>query len=141
MLLDANLLVYAVDADSAGYEAAADWLESQLSSPARVGLPWQSIGASVRITTHPRVFERPLASAEAWGHVEAWLAAPHVWIPAAGAATAVILGRLLQAPGITGKPRTRCAARGAGDRARGGGCQCRPDFARFPECRWINPLR
>ncbi|ORW13724.1 hypothetical protein [Mycolicibacter longobardus] len=49
MLLDANLLLDAVDADSKHNPAAAAWLEETLNGANRVGLPWQTIGAFLRI--------------------------------------------------------------------------------------------
>lgn len=54
MLLDANLLLYAVDRRSAQHEAAAAWLTEQLNGSRRVALPWPSLGAFLRISTHPR---------------------------------------------------------------------------------------
>lgn len=141
MLLDANLLLYAVDADCKEHAVAAAWLESQLSGPTRVGLPWQSVGAFVRIATHPRVYERPLGPAEAWGYVQAWLAAPNVWIPSAGAATATVFGQLLQTGGVTANlvPDAQLAALAIEHGVAVASADA--DFARFPGCRWINPLR
>lgn len=60
MLLDANLLIYAVDENSPMHQAAVGWLTRQLNGSRRVGLPWQSTGAFLRIATHPRIFPRPL---------------------------------------------------------------------------------
>lgn len=141
MLLDANLLLYAVDADARDHAAAATWLEDQLSGTTRIGLPWQSIGAFVRIATHPRVYERPLAAGEAWDYVEAWLAVPNAWIPAAGPATARVLGELLQDPQITGNlvPDAQLAALAIEHGVAVASADA--DFARIPGCRWINPLR
>ncbi|TXH43801.1 MAG: VapC toxin family PIN domain ribonuclease [Actinobacteria bacterium] len=139
MLLDANLLLYAVDADSPVHARVADWLESTLSGPTRVGLPWQSIGAFLRIATHPRVYERPLTASAAWGYVEDWLGAPNAWIPAAGASTGVVLGRLMQA-GIAGNlvPDAQLAALAIEHGVAVASADA--DFGRFPGCRWINPL-
>ena len=41
MLLDANLLLYAVDRTSRFHGVASDWLTEQLNGPRRVGIPWQ----------------------------------------------------------------------------------------------------
>lgn len=41
------------------------WLEERINGATRVGLPRQSLGAFVRIVTHPRATDRPLTSAEA----------------------------------------------------------------------------
>ena len=75
MLLDANLLLYAVDRSSRSHQDASDWLTEQLNGPRRVGIPWQSLVAFLRIGTHPRASESPLAPEEALGYVEDWLAA------------------------------------------------------------------
>lgn len=55
MLVDANLLLYAVDRSSPFHRPAADWLTEQLNGARRVGLPWQSlVGPAVRCSRrHP----------------------------------------------------------------------------------------
>ena len=140
MIVDANLLLYAVDQNSPHHQSASAWVESVMSGPKRIGLPWQTIGAFLRIVTHPRVTTNPLDSATAWGFVSEWLVQPQVWIPPAGERTAQILGKLL-AGGVTGNliPDAQLASLAieygvpvaSND----------SDFARFPECRWFNPLR
>ena len=40
---------------------ARQWLEDTLRGTERVGLPWQSLGAFLRLSTNPRVYPRPLA--------------------------------------------------------------------------------
>lgn len=52
MLIDANLLLYAVDERAARHRAAVGWLSEQLNGSRRVGLPWQSLAAFLRIGTH-----------------------------------------------------------------------------------------
>jgi uncharacterized protein len=94
MIVDANLLLYAVDENSAHNATAGAWLEQTLGGDSRVGLPWQTIGAFLRIVTHPRVTENPLAAADAWRYVEDWLAVPSVWIPPATETTARVYARL-----------------------------------------------
>ena len=54
MLVDANILLYAVDEKARAHPAARNWLEKALNGSRRVGLPWQSLLAFVRILTHPR---------------------------------------------------------------------------------------
>lgn len=83
MIVDANLLLYAVDESSVHNRAASSWLEKALTGDSRVGLPWQTIGAFLLIVTHPRVVENPLSGADAWRYVAEWLAVPVVWIPPA----------------------------------------------------------
>ena len=61
ILVDANLLLYAKISDYPQHQAAHDWFDGRLNGSARVGLPWPSLLAFLRITTNPRLFERPLS--------------------------------------------------------------------------------
>jgi predicted nucleic acid-binding protein len=63
--LDANLLLYAIDTTSAHHEASAARLVDELNGSRRVGISWQTIGAFVRISTSPRVYDRPLTATAA----------------------------------------------------------------------------
>lgn len=140
MLVDANLLLYAVDEDSPHHGAAAIWLTEVLNGDRRVGLPWQSIGAFLRIITHPRVTRRPLSGPEAWSFVADWLAAAPVWVPPASARTAAVLGELQQEAQVTGNlvPDAQLAAL-----AMEHGLTVMTadtDFGRFRSVTWENPL-
>lgn len=140
MLVDANLLLYAVHKGTPQHRRAAAWLTEQLNGPKRVGLPWQSLAAFLRISTHPRAFQRPLAPTTAWELVTDWLSAPVAWIPQPGPEHARILGELLTAYEIRGNlvPDAQLAAL-----AMEHGvpiCSTDTDFARFRELRWIDPL-
>ena len=140
MLLDANLLLYAVDSSSRFHVAASEWLERVLKGSVAVGIPWQTIGAFVRISTHPRVSERPLSGAEAWSYVDAWLAAPPSWIPPATEATARVYSELNRQVPITGNLVTDAqlaalAIENGVELISNDG-----DFSRFPGLRWANPL-
>ena len=140
MILDANLLLYAVDENSAHYRAASSWLTEALAGETRVGLPWQTIGAFLRIVTHPRVVERPLSAADAWGYVENWLAVPAVWIPPATESTARVYARLATQVNVTGNlvPDAQLAALAIEHGVELASADT--DFMRFPGLRWINPL-
>jgi hypothetical protein len=140
MLLDANLLLHAVHKRATQHEAAAAWLTEQLNGPRRVGLPWQSLGAFLRISTHPRAFERPLQPAVAWERVTDWLAAPAAWIPAPGADHARLLGELVVGHDARGNllPDAMLAALALEHGLTV--CSVDTDFARFTEVRWTNPL-
>ena len=141
MLVDANVLLYAVDADSPWHDAAAGWWETTLNGDRRVALPWQTIGAFLRISTHPRVAARPLSAEAAAGYVETWVDAPPVWVPPATERTAAILIDLVKSVGATANliPDAQLAALAL---EHGLVVQSMDsDFARFPEVRWENPLR
>ena len=139
MLVDANILLYAVDEQSPFHEPARTWLEGALNGPRRVGLPWQSLTAFLRIVTNPRAVPNPLAPAEAWEFVDDWLSAPSAWIPAPGRGYRTILSHL-----VTG---LHLSANLIPDAALAALCiehgltvvSADSDFARFPDLRWINP--
>ena len=67
ILVDANLLLYAYDPRADEHEAAKQWLEAVLSGSSLVRFAWLSLWAFLRISTNPRVFERPLRMVEADG--------------------------------------------------------------------------
>lgn len=140
MLLDANVLLFAVHEGSAQHAGASAWLTQQLNGARRVGIPWQSIGAFVRLSTHPRVFPAPLSPAAAWDRVSDWLAVPVVWIPQPGPGHAEVLGELIIRHDVRGNlvPDAQLAALALEH----GLTVCSPDtdFARFGEVRWENPL-
>jgi len=140
MLLDANLLLYAVHERTPQHKRASDWLTEQLNGSTRVGLPWQSLAAFLRISTHPRAFQRPLAPATAWERVTDWLSAPVAWIPQPGPEHARILGRLITTYEVAGNliPDTQLAALALEHGVTL--CSVDSDFARFRELRWTNPL-
>ena len=141
MLVDANLLLYAVSGAAPQHDTARSWWEATLNGAGRVGLPWQTIGAFVRIATHPRVTRRPLPAEEAWSYVAEWLDVDVVWVPAATERTAAILGDLLRRTGATGNlvPDAQLAALAIEHGL--AVATADTDFARFPGLRWFDPLR
>jgi toxin-antitoxin system PIN domain toxin len=140
MLLDANLLLYAVDRSSDHHEGAAEWLTGVLNGRRRVGLPWQSIGAFLRIVTHPRVTTNPLTGAAAWRFVAGWLDAGPVWIPPATERTAAVYAELAGAQAVTGNlvPDAMLAALAIEHGLTV--MSSDTDFARFSGVTWTNPL-
>jgi toxin-antitoxin system PIN domain toxin len=140
MLIDANLLLYAVHKGVRQHKRAADWLTEQLNGPTRVGLPWQSLAAFLRISTHPRAFQRPLAPATAWERVTDWLASPVAWIPQPGPEHTRILGELITTYEIAGNlvPDAQLAALALEHGI--ALCSTDTDFARFRELHWVDPL-
>jgi len=140
MLLDANLLLYAVHSGADRHEAARAWLTEQLNGSRRVGIPWSSVGAFLRIATHPRAFPRPLTAATAWERVSDWLSAPAAWIPEPGPKHRQILGEIITEHDARGNlvPDAMLAALAIEHGLTL--CTTDTDFARFGELSWTNPL-
>lgn len=140
MLVDANLLLFARDEASPEHQPAREWLEAQLNGPTRVGLPWASLVAFLRIATHPRVYEQPLSAEETWQQVDEWLAAPAAWMPNPGPGHTEVLGRLTRQHRVTGALASDAHLTALAIEHGVPRCSTDTDFARFTELRWHNPL-
>jgi uncharacterized protein len=139
MIVDANVLLYAVDADSTFHDAARDWLEETLNGPTRLGLPWASLLAFQRISTHPRASASPLSPGQAWSYIGDWLGADGTWVPAPGDRHAEILRRLVVEGDLRGNLVTDAHLAALAIEHGVGVCSMDSDFARFPELTWVNP--
>lgn len=141
MIVDANILLYAEDDSDPRHQRARDWLESALNGPSRIGLPWPSLLAFVRIRTHPRIYQYPLSPAEAWSRVTDWLAASTAWIPQPTDRHAEVLGDLIRRHQLHSSliPDAHLAALAIEHGV--GVCSADTDFARFPGVRWLDPTR
>ncbi len=75
-IVDANVLLYAVNTAAPRHAQARSWLDGALAGREPVGFAWTVLLAFLRLTTHPAVFPRPLTVGEATEIVRAWLAQP-----------------------------------------------------------------
>jgi toxin-antitoxin system PIN domain toxin len=140
ILIDANILVYSHVRAFAQHGAARDWLDQQLNGPTRVGLPWVSLVAFMRLVTNPRVFERPESMIDAWRQVRDWLACETVWTPEPTERHVQVMDELLALPGVHGNlvPDAHLAALALDHGLTL--CSSDGDFSRFPKLRYLNPL-
>ncbi len=140
ILLDVNLLLYAKGADYPQHAAAAAWLEEQINTPIRIGLPWPSLLAFLRIVTHPRIYKYPLTTQEAWAQVEEWLNLQNTWIPQPTNQHQGIFAQLLHDTQATANliPDAHLAALAIEHGLEV--CTADTDFAKFPGCKWRNPI-
>ncbi len=140
ILLDANLLVYAHSLESPHHEPARDWFEEIMSASDRVGFPWPTLLAFVRLMGNAKMVREPVPLRDTWASVEGWLARPQAWIPVPTERHQQILADLLHGetrPDVANDAHLAALAIEHGltvystDR----------DFSRFPGIRWQNPLR
>ena len=139
-LPDANVLIYAIDADSRHHDAARRWLEATLDGPDTVGFSWNVLLAVIRIGTNPSAFTAPLQVDEAVALVQGWLSAPTATIAHPTARHAEILGELLRAAGTAGNLTNDAHLAGLAIEYGGEVCSADRDFGRFPGLRWSDPL-
>ncbi len=140
MLLDANLLLYAVDSRSPFHERAVRWLEDQLNGPRRVGLPWQCLVAFLRISTNPRASATPLAADDAVRYLQDWLDLDVTWVPQPGPRHADVLGDLLVRHHVQANLVSDAHLAALAIEHGLTIYSADSDFARFPQVRWENPL-
>ena len=80
-IIDANLLLWAHHRGFEAHTAARRWWAATLTSVAQVAIPWPTILAFLRVSTHPRALQRPVTIDQAWSVVAGWLERPNVWTP------------------------------------------------------------
>jgi toxin-antitoxin system PIN domain toxin len=140
ILVDANLLIYAYDRSSPVHEQARDWLLAAFTGVEPVCLTWQTVLAFLRITTHARIFQRPLLIGEAVDRVESWFEQPATRLLQPGDRHWSILSRLLPDAQARG-PLVMDAHLAAVAVEHGATLYTSDrDFSRFPSVRVIDPL-
>lgn len=140
ILPDVNLLLYAHNPHAAHHQKALHWWNQCLQGHEGVALAWVVILGFVRISTQPRIFERPMRAEDAVGRVQEWLSLPHVHLVHPAPTHFQTWSGLLLHIGTAGNLTTD-AHLAALAIERGLVLQTTDvDFARFPGLKWKNPL-
>ncbi len=139
-LVDVNLLLYAVNRDSAWHSGARTWLERVLSDEEPIGFAWAVILGFLRSSTHSRIFPTPLTPGQAVAVVDEWLAQPPSRVLHPGDDHWRVVKHLLETVGTAGNLTidTHLAAIAIEHGAEL--CSTDADFGRFRNLRWTNPL-
>lgn len=140
MLVDTNVLLFAIDERSPFHEPTRSWLTHQWGTGSRLGMPMQVVVSFLRLATSSRVFPRPLTPTEACDQMQTWLDHPVAWIPEPGSGHVQILCDLVVRYHLSDKliPDAELAALGIEHGLAVASADT--DFARFTEIRWVNPL-
>jgi toxin-antitoxin system PIN domain toxin len=139
LLVDANVLVYAVNKDAAHHGPCRAWLDRALSSAEPVGLSWVSLLAFLRVTTHPAVLEHPFTVAEATDQVRTWLGAPAALIVDPTPRHVDVLAGLLAETGTAGNLVSDAHLAALATEHRATIVSLDRDFGRFAGVRWRAP--
>jgi hypothetical protein len=75
-VVDTNVLIYAANECSSGHQASKSLLMKWRSQTEPWYLTWGIIYEFLRVSTHPRVFSKPLSLDKAWAFLDATLASP-----------------------------------------------------------------
>jgi hypothetical protein len=141
VIVDANILLYARNEADPRHRGARAWLEAALNGSTRVGLPWWSLTAFVRIATNARAFPDPLSAEEAALQVDEWLDAPRAWLPEPTDQFRHVFTGLVRAHDIRGPLVTDAQLAALAIDHGVPVVSTDADFARFPTVEWVNPLR
>jgi toxin-antitoxin system PIN domain toxin len=140
-VVDANVLLYAVNERSERHDVAKHWLDSALAGPEAVAFAWSVILVFARLATHPRVFPKPLEPRDALDIVEAWLTAPPAIVAEPGDRHLEVLRSLLDEAGTGGNLVGDAHLAAIAIERRATLVSCDADFGRFGRLRWIDPAR
>ncbi|MBZ5608344.1 MAG: type II toxin-antitoxin system VapC family toxin [Acidobacteriia bacterium] len=140
ILVDTNILIYAVNRDAVLYQRAKSWLESAFSKTDTIGFSWNVLLAFLRITTRPGLFGRPLPPETAFDVIASWLDEPSATLVHPGPRHLHILRALLVTVGTGGNLTSDAHLAALAIEHGAEICTLDSDFARFPGLKWRNPL-
>jgi len=138
-VVDANVLLYAVNEDAERHEESVGWLDGALAGSATVGFSWISLLAFVRLSTKQGIFPRPLHVDDALRRVRAWLGQPTSVVLEPTVRHLDVLGGLLGAIGTGGNLTNDAHLAALAIEHRGGVVTYDTDFGRFPGVTWRTP--
>jgi uncharacterized protein len=140
-IVDANVLLYAVNAESVHHDGSRTWLDSALSGRESIGFAWTVILAFVRISTSPTIFDRPLSAAQAVATAEDWLAQPPAVVVEPTTRHLALLGGLLATSGTAGNLVSDAHLATLALEHNAEIVTYDTDFARFNGLRWSAPTK
>ncbi|MGH3635919.1 type II toxin-antitoxin system VapC family toxin [Mycobacterium sp.] len=138
-IVDANVLLYAVNTASEHHDSSLQWLDGALSGADSVGFAWVPLLAFIRLSTKEGLFPAPLRVDDAVSRVADWLGAPTA-IPVSPTArhAATLSGMLAQVgTGANLVNDAHLAALAVEHRA--AIVSYDSDFGRFDGVRWDRP--
>ncbi len=140
ILLDANLLLYAVNTRAPEHAVASAWLKEIFAGPETIGVTWVVLWAFLRISTSPKIWTQPKTPVEACAYVREWLAQPGVVLVQPGVRHAELLENLLIKSRTVGPLVTDAVLAALAIENGAVLASTDRDFSRFEGLRWVNPL-
>ena len=138
-LVDANVLLYAVNRDAVHHERSRRWIDGALSGEDTVAFAWIALLAFVRLSTKVGLFPAPLTVDQAMDRVDAWVGAGPAVVVEPSAQHGTIVRGLLRSVGVGGNLVSDAHLAALAIEHRCGILSFDNDFARFPGVSWDVP--
>jgi toxin-antitoxin system PIN domain toxin len=138
-VVDANVLLYAVNSDAPQHDDSRTWLDAALSGGDRVGLSWVVLLAFLRLSTRSGLFSSPLTPTEAFDQVGDWTQAPGGEVIHPSPTHVTTLQGLLAPIGLAGNLVNDAHLAAVAVEHRAEIVSYDNDFSRFPGVRWSTP--
>ncbi|MDE0173460.1 MAG: PIN domain-containing protein [Defluviicoccus sp.] len=143
MVFDTNVLIYAIDANSAFHDRCRARVLEAREDPAPAFLTWSICYEFLRVATHPGVYPTPWSPGDAWDFLSSLLASPGFeFLTPTPRHASVLAQTLAELPDVRGNLfhdlHTAVAMRENGVSRI---CTRDTDFHRFPFLTVIDPLR
>jgi toxin-antitoxin system PIN domain toxin len=138
-LVDANVLLYAINEDDPHHGEAKRWLDSFLAGTETLGFAWLVVLAFLRVSTRPAAFAEPFATEEAVAQLEAWLAQPPAVVVEPTRRHLQLVAGLLRDVGTAGNLVTDAHLAALALEHDATVVSFDSDFGRFHGVRWTTP--
>jgi uncharacterized protein len=138
-LVDANVLLYAVNSDAERHDRSRRWLDQALSGQDTVAFAWIALLAFVRLSTKAGLFPSPLSVDGAMDRVDAWLGAAPAVVVEPTVDHARIMRRMLGDVGVGGNLVNDAHLAALAVEHRCVLVSYDHDFSRFEGVRWEPP--
>ena len=138
-VVDANILLHAVNRASRQHQPCLEWLTQALNGNSPVAFTWLALTAFIRISTRAGILDSPLKISEAFDCVEDWLNQPPSRILFPGPRHLAAYRLLAEKVGIAGNLTMDAHLAAIALDHEAELISCDADFARFPGLKWFNP--
>ncbi len=138
---DVNLLLYATIDSFPHHTSARRWWEDSINSNQPIGLVDPAVFGFLRISTNRRILDPPLSIERACAHIESWDLQPNVSRLVGGSEFVGIALDMLKTAGTAGNLTTDAQIAALAVEHGATVYSNDTDFARFPDVKWVNPLR
>lgn len=138
-IVDANVLLYAVNESAKHHDEAVTWLDGALNGRSTVGFSWVSLLAFLRLSTKIGLFPSPLTVEQAVDRSRAWLSQPTSVLLEPTARHLDVLCGLLNPLGSGGNLVSDAHLAALAIEHRGEVVTYDSDFGRFAGVAWSRP--